>query len=167
MLFKKTPLLLSLLFFSLFISVKVHAVTVKLLPAKDFSLFDIQSQVPIKLSDYYGKVIYLDFWASWCSSCLKALPLFNQWQQELGENFVVISVNVDEDKADGIAMSQKLQLNYPIGYDINLRVAKMYKTSVLPYSFIIDKQGNIHYQHIGFQDKDAEKLKVIIMGLLE
>jgi thiol-disulfide isomerase/thioredoxin len=128
---------------------------------------DISSQAQIRLSDYYGKVIYLDFWASWCASCVKSLPLFQQWQQELGDDFVVISVNVDEFKDDALTMIKRLQLNYPIGYDKDLTVAKMYATSVLPYAFIIDKSGNIYYKHIGFKDRDGEKLKMMIMELLK
>jgi len=134
--------------------------------AINFSLYDIQSNKTVKLSDYYGKVIYLDFWASWCSSCAKALPLFTQWQKEFGDDFVVISVNVDEEKSDGIAMAKKLRLEYPIAYDGNLSVARMYKATALPFSFIIDKNGDIHYRHIGFRDKDAIKLRAMIANLL-
>jgi len=152
-------LYISLLFFS--IGIKAAQV-----PAQNFSLRDIQNGQLITLSDYRGKVIYLDFWASWCSSCVKALPLFKKWQQEFGDDFVVISVNVDEDKADGLAMAQRLQLDYPIAYDGDLKVAKMYETSVLPFSFIINKKGNIHYRHVGFQDGDAAKLKTTIEELL-
>ena len=150
--------------FLLFLSLSVQAT---LVPAKNFSLFDITSQEKIELSDYYGKVIYLDFWASWCASCAKSLPLFQQWQQELGDDFVVISVNVDENKSDALAMIKKLQLNYPIGYDKDLTIAKMYATSVLPYAFIIDKNSNIFYRHIGFKDSDEDKLKAMIKTLLK
>jgi len=136
------------------------------IPAENFSLSDIQNNQQITLSDYHGKVIYLDFWASWCSSCAKALPLFKKWQQELGDDFVVISVNVDEDKDDGLKMAQRLQLDYPIGYDSELKVAKMYDASVLPFSFIINKSGDIHYRHVGFKDSDEQKLKIIIEELL-
>lgn len=146
----------------LFFSIDINATQI---PAKNFSLHDIQNNQKITLSDYHGKVIYLDFWASWCSSCAKALPLFKKWQQELGEDFVVISVNVDEDKDDGLAMAQKLQLDYPIAYDGNLKVAQMYGVSVLPLSFIINKTGDIHYSHVGFQENDATKLKAIIKEL--
>jgi len=134
--------------------------------AINFSLYDIRTNKTVKLSDYYGKVIYLDFWASWCSSCVKALPLFSQWQKELGDDFVVISVNVDEEKSDGIAMAKKLGLDYPIAYDGKLSVARMYKATALPFSFIIDKNGDIHYRHVGFRDKDAIKLKAMIVNLL-
>ena len=147
----------------LFFSIGIQAAET---PAKNFSLRDIQSNQQITLSDYRGKVIYLDFWASWCSSCAKALPLFKKWQQELGDDFVVISVNVDEDKADGLAMAKKLQLDYPIAYDPNLEVAKMYGASVLPFSFIINRKGDIHYAHVGFQDSDTTKLKTMIEELL-
>lgn len=147
----------------LFFNMGLHAAQI---PAKNFTLRDIQNDQLIKLNSYHGKVIYLDFWASWCSSCAKALPLFKQWQYELGHDFVVVSVNVDEDKADGLAMAQKLRLDYPIAYDSNLKVAKMYGASVLPFSFIINKNGNIHYRHVGFQDDDAIKLKAMIKDLL-
>jgi thiol-disulfide isomerase/thioredoxin len=136
------------------------------IPAKNFTLHDIQTNRLITLSDYHGKVVYLDFWASWCSSCAKALPLFKKWDQELGDDFVVVSVNVDEDKADGLLMAQKFQLDFPIAYDENLDVAKMFEASVLPFSFIINKSGDIHYRHVGFQDTDAVKLKTIIEELL-
>lgn len=134
--------------------------------AQNFTLQDIQKTSLITLSDFRGKVVYLDFWASWCSSCAKALPLFNKWHQTLDEDFVVVSVNVDEDIQDGLLMAQKFQLDFPIGYDENLLVAKMYQASALPVSFIINKDGDIHYRHLGFQDGDAVKLKLIIEELL-
>jgi thiol-disulfide isomerase/thioredoxin len=157
-----------MLFRSLFISLLLFCIGVQAIEtrAKNFSLLDIQNNQKIILSNYHGKVIYLDFWASWCSSCAKALPLFKKWQHELGDNFVVISVNVDEDKADGIAMAKKLLLNYPIAYDGNLKVAKMYGVSVLPFSFIINRKGNIHYIQVGFKDADAKKLEIILKELL-
>jgi thiol-disulfide isomerase/thioredoxin len=148
-------------------SLNVNATSIKAVPAMNFSLMEINSESSIELSDYYGKVIYLDFWASWCSSCAKALPLFTQWQHELGEEFVIISINVDENIDDALAIIKKLRLNYPIAYDKDLKVAKMYSTLVLPYAFIIDKTGNIQYKHIGFKDGDAEKLQKIIKRLLK
>lgn len=135
--------------------------------AIDFSLDDIQTNLPVSLSDYQGKVIYLDFWASWCTSCAKALPLFNLWRDEFGENFIVLSVNVDENKSDGLAMAQKLSLKYPILYDGNLAVATLYQVTALPISFIIDGKGVIKYKHIGFKEADVNELKSKIQSVIQ
>ena len=148
---------------AIFFSFNVQASNVT---AKLFSLPDIQNRQKVVLSDYIGKVVYLDFWASWCSSCAKALPLYNAWDKELGNDFVVISVNVDEVKSDGVSMAKKLKLDFPIAYDKSLEIAKMYDVSVLPISFLIDKKGNIHFRHVGFKDSDAKKIKSEIIGLL-
>lgn len=147
----------------IFISLGIQA---EQIPAENFSLNDIQNNNQITLSDYRGKVIYLDFWASWCSSCAKALPLFKEWNQEFGDDFVVVSVNVDEVKGDGLLMAQRFQLDFPVAYDENLDIAKLYEVSVLPTSFVIDKKGDIHYRHIGFQEVDIIKLQKAIEEVL-
>ena len=134
--------------------------------ADNFSLMDIQTNNVVQLSHYQGKVIYLDFWASWCSSCAKALPLFSRWQNNFGEDFVVISINVDEDKLNGILMAKKLALTYPVAYDGDLKVASLYNVKALPTSFIINKRGRIVYRHLGFKQQDVDKLVEIIHSLL-
>jgi len=134
--------------------------------AENFTLFDIQTDKIVQLSDYRGKVIYLDFWASWCASCAEALPLFSQWQSEFGENFIVISINVDEEKSDGIQMAKNLALTYPVAYDTNLEIAALYQVKALPTSYIIDKNGQIVYRHLGFNKEDSVKLVEVINSLL-
>ena len=145
------------------VSINIFAQTNK---APDFELKDIHSEKSIHLSDYRGKVVYLDFWASWCSVCLKSLPLFSQWQQRYGQDFVVISVNVDEVKQHGIDMANRLNLNYLVLYDENMSIAKSYNASLLPSSFIIDTNGDVHYKHLGFKLGDGDKLEKIIQQLL-
>ncbi|WP_299074079.1 TlpA disulfide reductase family protein [uncultured Paraglaciecola sp.] len=155
--FKRLPIIF------LFYCLVGHTAEISL---QNFSLPDIRNNQQVTLSDYQGKVVYLDFWASWCSSCAKALPLYKNWARTFGDDFAVVSVNVDEVKAEGILMAQQLQLDFPIAYDKDLSVAKMYQASVLPVSFIINRRGQIVYRHLGFKDTDAEKLERLVRQLL-
>lgn len=71
--------------------------------APDFVGLGIIDEQPLRLSDYRGKVVFIDFWASWCPPCLVSLPAYEQMRAEIGiENFEIIAINVDEDPANGV-----------------------------------------------------------------
>lgn len=123
--------------------------------APEFSLPDVNGK-PVKLSDYKGKVVIVDFWATWCPPCRKGIPDLISLQKEFGKDIVVIGISLDTDtKSDVAPFIKNMGINYPVAYG-NLEVTQMYgNVEAIPTSFVIDKQGNIVDKHVGLVSKDA------------
>lgn len=115
-----------------------------------------------------GKVVLVDFWASWCGPCQQALPAYEALRREFaGRGFEVIGVDVDEHPQDGAAALQKLRLSYPQVQDPQGALAQAYEVSGMPTSYLIDRHGLVQRVHVGFDPKDIEPLRKAAAQLLE
>jgi len=136
--------------------------------APSFVLPDIRGTASVSLTDYAGKVVYLDFWASWCTPCRQSLPLLSALHVDLtNRGFEVLAIDIDEDPDDG----RRFIETYPVGYtvlsDPDGRVAKRYAVRTMPSSFLIDRSGVVHSVHVGFKEKDMVHIRAQIESLLE
>jgi cytochrome c biogenesis protein CcmG/thiol:disulfide interchange protein DsbE len=105
----------------------------------------------LDLSPYKGKVVYLDFWASWCTPCRLSFPWMNELQQMYGrEGLVVIAVNVDHDRALADQFLQSNPSQFKIIYDPKGTIASKYDFKDMPTSILIGRDGKAHYTHAGF-----------------
>ena len=112
--------------------------------ALDFSAPMISRNEQIRLSDYRGKIVFLDFWASWCPPCLVSLPAYDKMYRELNsEEFVIIAINVDEDTDDGLDFLEDHPVSYLVLADPDGDVGIPYGIRKLPVSYLIDSQGRI------------------------
>lgn len=103
------------------------------------------------LAQHKGKVIYLDFWASWCVPCRKSFPWLNKIQETYAtKEFTVISINLDSDKALAEQFLQKLPARFPVVYDPTGDLAKKFEVKGMPSSYLINSAGKITKRHIGF-----------------
>ena len=133
--------------------------------APDFELEGQQKRV--KLSDYRGQVVYLDFWASWCQPCRNSFTWLNKMQSLYGkENFKVIAINLDETRAKADKFLQQVPVKFDVAYDPDGNTAESYNLRVMPSSYIIDKNGRLMHANMGFHGKDKEKLEEKIRNLL-
>jgi thiol-disulfide isomerase/thioredoxin len=121
--------------------------------APEFTLASIDGK-DIKLSDYKGKVVIVDFWATWCGPCRRGIPDLIEIQKQYGEDVVVIGISLDtETKGDVIPFAQKIGINYPIVYG-TVEVTQQYGgVDGIPTSFVINKDGDIVDKHVGLVDK--------------
>jgi len=119
------------------------------------------------LDDYAGKVVVVDFWASWCPPCLKAMPFLSDMQAKYGEQgLVTIAVTVDQDpKAPG-KMIATLQDDIIVVRDHEGLLARQYKISSIPAAFVIDREGNTVSTHVGFQDSEKKGREEELVKLL-
>jgi len=120
-----------------------------------FSLADAQG-VPVKLSDYQGKVVLLNFWATWCHGCQEEIPWFVEFAKKYaGKDFVVIGVSMDDDGWKSVKpyLAEK-KLNYPIVVG-NAEIGKQFGVDNMPVSLLIDRQGKIADSHSGVVDRDG------------
>lgn len=121
----------------------------------------------ISLSDYKGKVIYLDFWASWCGPCRKSLPELNEIRNKYASRgFEVIAINVDENPDDGLKFLREYSVSYPIAYDPKGTVPAAYQLKGMPYAFLIDRKGVVRHIHEGYRDGDRNKIETKVKALL-
>lgn len=126
------------------------------------------SDTSISLSDLKGKVIYLDFWASWCTPCRKSFPWMNEMQERYGKNgLVVVAINLDKDKTALNKFRKKYPVDFIIAEDPNGDIAKQYKVLGMPSAYLISREGKIINSHIGFREKDKAKLEAKIKALLK
>lgn len=121
----------------------------------------------IKLSDYRGKVVYLDFWASWCGPCRQSFPWMNEIQTRFKrEGLRVIAVNLDSERADANGFITQMVPRFDIAFDPAGEVAERYDLQGMPSAFLIDREGQLHSVHLGFRSKDTALLEREIETLL-
>ena len=107
-----------------------------------FSGVDFQTGENISLRDYSGKVIFLDFWASWCPPCIESLPAWESMRKNIGtDQFELIAVNVDENPEDGEEFLDRFSLSYPILFDPEGEIGIPYGIRSLPTSYLIDSNS--------------------------
>lgn len=119
----------------------------------------------ISLSDFKGKVVVVDFWATWCGPCRKGIPDLISLQKEFKGDLVVIGISLDRETVnDVVPFVKKNAINYPIVYGNEEVVNKFGGVQAIPTSFVIDKNGNIVDKHIGLVDKSiySDKIKQLL-----
>ena len=133
-----------------------------------FSGTDLHTGQQIRLEDYRGRIVFVDFWASWCPPCLASLPAYDQMYRDIGnEEFEIIAINVDEDTADGLKFLERQAVSYPVLADPEGKIGIPYGIRSLPRSFLIDREGRIANTYRSFKAGDEVLLKKEIMGLLD
>lgn len=123
----------------------------------------------LDLSPYKGKVVLLDFWASWCAPCKLSFPWMNQLQQAYGANgIIVVAVNVDHDRSAAEAFLRDTPAQFPIVFNAKGKIASEYPVRGMPTSFVIGRDGKIKFTHSGFeQDHENEYLSHILQAARE
>lgn len=123
--------------------------------AANFALKSVDGKT-IKLSDYKGKIVILDFWATWCPPCRKGIPDLIAIQNQFKKDVIVIGISVDtQTKKEVPGFVANYGINYPVVY-FDEKVVKDYGgISAIPTSFVVDQKGNIVDQHVGLVSKDV------------
>ncbi len=127
--------------------------------APDFTLTDMAGN-SVSLSDYKGKVVLLNFWATWCPPCRMEIPHFIElYNEHNADGLVILGVAVSDQEGRVNDWLASNGVNYPIMLDGN-NVGQMFSSLMpadqqgyIPYSFIIDREGNIRHTHVGYKDK--------------
>ena len=128
--------------------------------APEFSLPDLH-QGRVDLRQHRGKVVLLNFWATWCAPCKVEMPQFMQWQKEYGpRGLVVIGVSIDDSAAPARAFVEKLHLNYPVVMG-NAKLGERYGGVLgVPVTFLIDRAGVVRARFDGEEHLAAEERQV-------
>ncbi len=125
---------------------------------------------PKTLAEAKGKVVIVDFWATYCQPCKKSFPKYQELVDQFGGELAVIGVSVDEpgdvDEAKLKEFVASTKVKFPIIWDKEHKTAEAYKPPKMPTSFIIDKDGNVAHQHAGYESGEEEKIAEQVKKLL-
>lgn len=132
-------------------------------PAPDFTVYDAQGKA-VKLSDFFGKPVVLNFWASWCPPCKMEMPGFEEKFVEHGDNVNFIMVNMTDNSRETVESASEFissqRYTFPVYYDTDQSAAIAFSAYSLPVTYFIDAQGNIVTYASGAID--AETLQICI-----
>lgn len=121
----------------------------------------------VDLDALRGRVVYLDFWASWCAPCRQSFPWMEEMRQaHQAEGLTVIAVNVDHDRADADRFLRQFQPGFEVRFDPEGTLAQRFKVSGMPTSLIIDRHGSVRFTHVGFWPADGAVAAHEIRALL-
>jgi thiol-disulfide isomerase/thioredoxin len=121
----------------------------------------------LDLSPHKGKVVYVDFWASWCVPCRDSFPWMQAMQAKYAaKGLVIVSVNVDEVRADAERFLAKYGRGIAVQYDNAGAIAKEYDLKGMPSSFLVNRAGAASFKHTGFREKDREAFETEIRQLI-
>lgn len=135
--------------------------------APAFALPDAQG-APVTSDGLRGKVLLVDFWASWCVPCLKSFPWLDEMQAKHGaKGLQVIGINLDKTANDAERFLRRVPHGFTILYDSAGDTAKAYGVRAMPSSYLIDRSGALTLDHGGFRDTDKEALEAAILAALE
>ena len=119
-------------------------------------------------AQFKGKVVYVDFWASWCKPCKKSFPWLNQLQQKYkDQGLVVLAINLDKEKYLADAFLEKIPANFIVAFDAEGETAKSFNIKGMPSSYLIDRNGFVMGRHSGFREKDTANLEQGVINLLQ
>jgi cytochrome c biogenesis protein CcmG, thiol:disulfide interchange protein DsbE len=137
------------------------------MPAPDFALPDLEGRVH-GLADFRGRVVVLNFWATWCPPCIDEMPSLERLHQALGERGVaVIAVSVDERFSDVPAFVEKFHLTFPVLYDEGKKVSRKYQSFKYPETYILDRDGRLKSKVVGPRDWSAPTVIRDMVDLLK
>lgn len=137
--------------------------------APDLALPRLQGSDSVALADYRGKIVYLDFWASWCPPCLVSMPIMNDLRNRLqaeGLAFEVVAINVDSDPEDGIDFLLDKPVDFVVLSDPEGTTPATYAVRGMPTSYLITADGEVAFRHEGFKRSDGDMIEQEIRRLI-
>jgi len=126
--------------------------------APDFNLEDQDGNF-MKMSDFKGKVVIINFWATWCPPCRKEMPSMQRaWEKLKQEGIVMLAINVGEDSDQIFAFTAEYPVEFPLLMDRDSSVVRQWKVRGLPTTYIVNPAGKLVYQAIGDREWDSDEI---------
>ena len=121
----------------------------------------------LDLAQYKGKVVLIDFWATWCPPCKKAMPFLNNLHREYSKaGLTVLGINVDEESTQATEYLKTAPVDYAMSFDPQGECPRVFEVKAMPSSYFVDKQGKLRAVHLGFRDTDQEQIRKQVASLL-
>ena len=121
----------------------------------------------LDLKSHQGKVVYLDFWASWCKPCKESFPWMNSLLEKYpADSFTIVTINLDAETDAMHRFLGKVKADFDIYHDASGQIAEQFEIEGMPTSYLIDRSGKVVKKHIGFYTKHTGKYEREIEELL-
>lgn len=134
--------------------------------APDFTLKSRTGE-NLKLSEYRGQVVMINFWASWCGPCRQEMPLLNDLYRRYHKlGFTLLGVNLDQERDQALALLEKIPVSFPILFDPEGKVSELYQVAAMPTTVILDRGGHVRHVHKGYLPGYEDKYQQQIRSLL-
>ena len=122
----------------------------------------------LDMSQYEGKVVVLDFWASWCVPCRRSFPWLNTMHDKYArDGLVIIGVNLDMERADAERFLEEYPADFAIVFDEAQQLARQYEVVAMPSSFVIGRDGRVAATHMGFKVKKQDEYEALLVRALK
>lgn len=122
----------------------------------------------VTLDKLKGQVVMINFWASWCGPCRTEMPLLDQMYKRYSSlGFTLLGVNVESDSKDAEKLLQQVPVSFPVLFDKENKVSKLYEVNAMPSTVFIDRKGNVRYLHRGYKNGDESEYLNQIRALLK
>lgn len=143
-----------------------HAVAVQD-EAPDFTLKSLEGS-NLRLEEYRGQVVLINFWASWCGPCRQEMPLLDRLHHRYEDTgFAVLGVNVEGDVGPAQEIVEKTKVTFPVLIDEDQRVSEMYNLEAMPSTVVVDRDGVVRYIHRGYKPGDEAKYVEVVKALIQ
>jgi peroxiredoxin len=134
--------------------------------APDFTLKSLDGG-NLRLDEYRGQVVLINFWASWCGPCRQEMPLLDRLHQRYEDTgFAVLGVNVEGEVAPAREIVDKTNVSFPVLIDKGQLVSELYKLEAMPSTVVVDRDGRIRYIHRGYKPGDEAKYVEVVKELI-
>lgn len=121
----------------------------------------------IKLSELRGQVVLINFWASWCGPCRQEMPELNKLYSKYKKlGFTILGINVEEDSKEALKIIENDKISFPILFDSENKVSKLYDVIGMPTTLLVDRNGNMRYLHRAYKPGDINKYKKWVKELI-
>ena len=135
-------------------------------PAPDLSIQSLNGKGDVKLGSLSGKIVVVDFWATWCGPCKQSFPALEALSKRHGEKLAVVGVSVN-DEIDGVAdFAKEMGTTFPIGLDQGHAIAQRWNVATMPTSFVVDDKGTVRFVHAGYHDGDEAEIEKEVTSLI-
>lgn len=134
--------------------------------APDFALKSATGE-NLRLSEYRGNVVMINFWATWCGPCRQEMPLLEELYARYERvGFNLLGVNIDDDSRRAMDMAEELGVSFPVLFDARKEVSRLYEVEAMPVTVLVDREGTVRYVHHGYKPGYEDKYLDQIRSLL-
>lgn len=134
--------------------------------APDFTLKSLEGS-NLRLEEYRGQVVLINFWASWCGPCRQEMPLLDRLHQRyVDTGFAVLGINVEGEEAPARELIDRIPVTFPVLIDEGQLVSELYKLEAMPSTVVVDRDGVVRYIHRGYKPGDEAKYVEVVKELI-
>jgi peroxiredoxin len=136
-------------------------------PAPDFSADSVNGKGKVSLAQWKGKVVLVDFWATWCEPCKKSFPKLEELRVKYSASGFEIAAISEDDEANGVKeFGTNYGAKFPLLWDKDKTIANKWHPPNMPSSFIVDKKGVVRFVHLGYHDGEEKEIETELKSLL-